>query len=279
MAKAAAASSWEQKVYKSPPQRRIFAHLIPPRQFQPHIVQSKCLGLFCSAFGQAKMLCCFRQRMLHIIVKAKTVTQISLLSILDHINARQMGNDPHHSSADLLRGDLLEWRILPLFQLSVYFLRSLCGKFSGGRQITSGFFLYRLHRSYKRAPNRGQIRLIYRALQLLNSMLSEHPMRIASSACVTLWDFIKSCMRSRILPGRYTHSLFMRCALLIIVQYNAYCRYFRYISSSVLPSLLFHSIHPFVLPPSTNIAAELGEVNGTETFRICLPCLQMMFPF
>lgn len=34
------------------------------------------------------------------------------------------------------------------------------------------------------------------------SILSEQPMRVASSACETLCDFIKSCKRSRIAPGR-----------------------------------------------------------------------------
>ena len=32
----------------------------------------------------------------------------------------------------------------------------------------------------------------------------------------------------------------------------------------------FHSVQPFVLPPRTNIAAELGEVKETDTFNLCL---------
>ena len=46
--------------------------------------------------------------------------------------------------------------------------------------------------------------------------------------------------------------------------------YFLKSSSSVLPSLSFHSVQPFVLPPKTNIAAELGEENDTETVNLYL---------
>ena len=55
--------------------------------------------------------------------------------------------------------------------------------------------------------------------------------------------------------------------------------YLRYSSFRVFPSLFFHSIHPLVLPPSTNMAAELGEVNGTETFSMYLLPLRRMSPF
>ena len=55
--------------------------------------------------------------------------------------------------------------------------------------------------------------------------------------------------------------------------------YLRYSSSRVFPSLFFHSTHPLVLPPSTNMAAELGEVNGTETFSMYLLPLRTMSPF
>lgn len=45
---------------------------------------------------------------------------------------------------------------------------------------------------------------------------------------------------------------------------------FRNSSSKVLPSGSLHSIQPFVLPPRTNIAAELGEVKEIETVSLCL---------
>gem|GEM_PF-4241939 len=45
-------------------------------------------------------------------------------------------------------------------------------------------------------------------------------------------------------------------------------------SSRVLPSASFHSFLPFALPPSTNIAAELGAVRGMEIVSLYVPSAQ-----
>jgi len=55
--------------------------------------------------------------------------------------------------------------------------------------------------------------------------------------------------------------------------------YLRNNSSNVFPSLFFHSTQPFVLPPSTNIAAELGDVKDTDTFNLYLPPISAILPF
>ena len=49
------------------------------------------------------MLCCFRQWMLHIIVEAKTATQILFLSVLDHVQSVVNIINPFLCQIDLFR--------------------------------------------------------------------------------------------------------------------------------------------------------------------------------
>ena len=48
---------------------------IPPRQFQPYIIQSECFRRFCSALRQVEVLRCFVQRMVYIILETEAIQQ------------------------------------------------------------------------------------------------------------------------------------------------------------------------------------------------------------
>lgn len=74
-----------QEVYKNPPQRPSLPSVKPPRQFQPYVIQRQLLRGFRSTLRQEEMLCCFCQRMLHIVLKSKTVQQVFTLSVADCI--------------------------------------------------------------------------------------------------------------------------------------------------------------------------------------------------
>ena len=56
--------------------QRFFVLSIPPRQFQPHIIQSECFCGSRSALGQMEVLGGFIQRMFHIILKAETIPEV-----------------------------------------------------------------------------------------------------------------------------------------------------------------------------------------------------------
>ncbi len=63
---------------------------IPPRQFQPYIIQSECFRRFCSALRQVEVLRCFVQRMVYIILETEAIQEICLFPT---VNPLQCGMD------------------------------------------------------------------------------------------------------------------------------------------------------------------------------------------
>ena len=66
----------------------IFEYLVPPRQFQPEVIQSQFLRGLCSALWQMEVLRRFAQRMEDIVLKAKAIPEIGFLSLINHFQSR-----------------------------------------------------------------------------------------------------------------------------------------------------------------------------------------------